>query len=335
MVTARTALAGLQQQNLISIQDLSPYEVEEIFELTRRIKARPAAYSRALAGKQFMMIFEKPSLRTRVTFEVGINSLGGHALFMEQTAGIAKREKVADVGRNLERWVQGIILRTFKHTTVAEMAANTSVPVINALTDKEHPCQALADYFTLAEKFGDLKPRKLAFVGDGNNVAHSLMLTAANLGSKIAVATPKGYEPAKDVVQAAQRIAKRTAATIEITHDAKAAVAGADAVYTDVWASMGQESEAQSRDMIFRPYQVNSELMSLAAPHAVFMHCLPAHRGDEVTDQVLDSAQSVVYDEAENRLHVQNAILVMLAGTTKGLPVGTVKTATAVRTARA
>jgi ornithine carbamoyltransferase len=339
MVTARPALqakamrspAIFQQTDLLSIGDLSPFEVHEIFELTKSIKARPGMFSTALKGKQFVMMFEKPSLRTRVTFEVGINTLGGHALFMECPGGIESREKAADVARNLERWVQGIILRTFKHSTVTDMAANANVPVINALTEREHPCQALADYFTLQEKFGDVQTLKLAFVGDGNNVAHSLMLTAANLGSHFALAVPKGYEPAKEIVQAAKTIAARTGATIEIGNDPQAAVAGADAVYTDVWASMGQESEAASRETLFQPFQVNAALMSLAAPHAVFMHCLPAHRGHEVTDEVLDSSQSVVYDEAENRLHVQNAIMVLLAGVTKG---GT-KSASAVRAGRA
>jgi ornithine carbamoyltransferase len=340
MVTARPALqakatrsapAIFQQTDLLSISDLSPYEVHEIFSLTREIKARPALFSTALKGRQYVMMFEKPSLRTRVTFETGINALGGHAMFMECPGGIESREKAADVARNLERWVQGIVLRTFKHSTVTEMAAHANIPVINALTDREHPCQALADYFTLQEKFGDLKKVKLAFVGDGNNVAHSLMLTAANLGGHFALATPKGYEPAKDIVLAASKIAARTGATIDIGNDPQEAVSGADAIYTDVWASMGQESEAGKREALFRPFQVNSALMSLAAPHAVFMHCLPAHRGHEVTDEVLDSPQSVVYDEAENRLHVQNAILVLLAGTSKG----GAKSAPAIRAGRA
>jgi ornithine carbamoyltransferase len=313
----RTAPAIFQQTDLLSIADLSPYEVQEIFALTKTIKQRPALFATALKGRQYVMMFEKPSLRTRVTFEAGINSLGGHALFMECPGGIESRESAADVARNLERWVQGIILRTFKHSTVTSMAENANIPVINALTDLEHPCQALADFFTLFEKFGDLKKLKVAFVGDGNNVANSLLLTAAQLGASFAIATPHGYEPSKNFVNAATKIAKRTGAQIQISNDAQSAVTGADAVYTDVWASMGQESETEKRDGIFRPFQVNAALMSLAAPHAVFMHCLPAHRGAEVTDEVLDSAQSVVYDEAENRLHVQNAILVLLSGSAK------------------
>ena len=312
MVTARQPAATFAHTDLISIRDLAPFEVEQIFELTQRLKARPAAFRTALAGKQFILMFEKPSLRTRVTFEVGVSSLGGHSLFME--GPIAAREKIGDVARNLERWLDCIILRTFKHSTVTEMAAHASIPVINGLTDLEHPCQAMADFFTLREKFGDLRGFKLAFVGDGNNVAHSLLLTGAALGSHVVVATPKGYEPAKEIVAAATRMAETTGGKIEVTNDCHAAVAGARAVYTDVWASMGQEREASRRSAIFHPFQVNADLMALADKQAVFMHCLPAHRGEEVTDQVLDSAQSVVYDQAENRMHVQNAIMILLMG---------------------
>ena len=320
MVTAQTALvpgpparrSAFQQSDMISIADLTPGEIHEIFEIARMLKARPGMFSGALSGKQFVLMFEKPSLRTRVTFEVGIRKLGGAAMFMEHPGGIEAREQIADVAHNLERWVDGIVLRTFKHSTVTDMALHASVPVINGLTELEHPCQALADYFTLQERFGELNSVKLAFVGDGNNVAHSLMLTGAALGSHVAIGTPAGFEPSKSVVKQAQKIAQRTGAVIEITNDVSAAVSGANAVYTDVWASMGQESEAAERDRIFRPYQVNSGLMSLAAPDAAFLHCLPAHRGDEVTDEVLDSAQSVVFDEAENRMHVQNAIMVLL-----------------------
>ena len=340
MVTAPTALtsglpargAAFRQSDMLSIADLSPVEIREIFAMTRMIKSRPAMFSAALAGKQFVLMFEKPSLRTRVTFEVGIRKLGGDAMFMEHPGGIDAREKIADVAHNLERWVDGIVLRTFKHSTVTDMAQYASVPVVNGLTDLEHPCQALADYFTLQEHFGDVSNLKLAFVGDGNNVAHSLMLTAAALGSRFSLAVPAEYEPNKSIVKAAQKMAQRTGALIEITNDPRAAVAGADAVYTDVWASMGQESEAADRDKIFRPYQVNRELMSLAGPKAVFMHCLPAHRGDEVTDEVLDSTCSIVFDEAENRMHVQNAILVLLfngAARSQG------KSATSVKPARA
>ncbi len=309
------AIRKLAKPDLLSIADLTPGEVESLFELTSLVKARPAEFARALTGKQLVLIFEKPSLRTRVTFEVGIGSLGGRSLFIDQTAGrLGARESLPDIARNLERWVDGIVLRTFAHQTVVEMAAHASVPVINGLSDREHPCQALADYFTLLEKFHELKPLKLAFVGDGNNVAHSLLLTAARLGSRIAVATPLGYEPAADVVQAAAETAAQTGGAVTLTYDPEEAVAGADAIYTDVWASMGQENEAGERRSIFSSYQVNDELMARAAPHAVFMHCLPAHRGDEVTDAVMDSPRSVVYDQAENRLHVQKAILLLLLG---------------------
>ncbi|MGE0406517.1 MAG: ornithine carbamoyltransferase [Candidatus Korobacteraceae bacterium] len=313
MVTARQNTPRFQQTDLVSIQDLTPYDIDEIFDMARLLKSQPSVFRGALAGKQFVMMFEKPSLRTRVTFEVGINNLGGRAIFMESPGGIEKREKISDVARNLERWVDGIILRTFKHRTVTEMAANAGIPVINGLTDLEHPCQALADYFTLREKFGDLRKIKLAYVGDGNNVAHSLMLTAAAMGSHISVATPPEYLPDGGVVRAALKLAESTGAQVEITHDWRATVAGANAVYTDVWTSMGQENEAGQRGGDFRHYQVNGEMMAHAAEDALFMHCLPAHRGDEVTDEVIDSPTSVVFDQAENRLHVQTAIMVLLA----------------------
>jgi ornithine carbamoyltransferase len=221
---------------------------------------------------------------------------------------------LSDVAHNVERWVDGLVLRTFRHATVADMAAYASIPVINALSDHEHPCQAFADYFTLLERFGDLTQVKLAYVGDGNNVAHSLLLAAATLGSHLAVATPAGYEPAAEVLAKAHEIAQHTGAKLEITSDPQTAVAGANAIYTDVWASMGQEAETELRRTVFLPYQVNRKLMSLAAPDAVFMHCLPAHRGDEVTAGVIDSPASVVFDQAENRLHVQKAILMVLLG---------------------
>jgi ornithine carbamoyltransferase len=262
-----------------------------------------------------VLIFEKPSLRTRVTFEAGMATLGGTSLFMDQRGSrISSREEVRDVARNLERWVDGIVLRTYDHATITEMAEHADIPVINALSDLEHPCQALADFLTLKEKFGDLSSVKLTYVGDGNNVAHSLMLAGALLGSSITIATPGGFEPALQVVLEANEIARKTGARIELTHDPVAAVLGADAVYTDVWASMGQESEAESRRSIFAPFQVNEKLFAQAAPHAVFMHCLPAHRGDEVTQAVIDSPRSIVFDQAENRLHVQKAILMLLLG---------------------
>lgn len=299
--------------DLVSTRDLSPGEVRSILDLSAVVKARPADFRRTLESKQLVMFFEKPSLRTRLTFEAGISSLGGRAFFIDQTGGrIDARESLHDIAHNVERWVDVIVLRTFAHSTVEEMAAHASIPVINALSDLEHPCQALADYSVLQERFGNLRNVTLAYVGDGNNVAHSLLLTGALLGSHVRVATPVGYEPNAEILAAAQEIALATGATLELLCDPHQAVAGADAVYTDAWASMGQEHEAEARKGIFQPYQVNQALMAEAASHAVFMHCLPAHRGEEVTDRVMDSPQSVIFDQAEGRLHVQKAILMLL-----------------------
>jgi ornithine carbamoyltransferase len=261
------------------------------------------------------MFFEKPSLRTRLTFEAGMASLGGISFFVDQTSSrLDAREKLSDIAHNLERWIDIIVLRTFSHATVEKMAEYASVPVINALSELEHPCQALADYFSLIEKFGPARNVKLAFVGDGNNVLHSLLQTCAALGSTIRVATPRGYEPDPHIVAEARELAQESGASIELFTDPYEAVADADAVYTDTWTSMGHEHEAEQRAAIFVPYQVNESLMEAAAPHAVFMHCLPAHRGEEVNDAVIDSAQSIVFDQAENRMHVQKAILLLLLG---------------------
>jgi ornithine carbamoyltransferase len=301
--------------DLVSICDLGPAGVESLLDLTKLIKASPADFRRALEGKQMVLFFEKPSLRTRLTFEAGITSLGGTSFFFDQTeARLGAREKLSDIAHNLERWVDGIVLRTFAHSTVTEMAKHAGIPVVNGLSDWEHPCQALADYFTVLERFSSAKKIRLAYVGDGNNVAHSLMLTAACLGSAITVATPAGYEPATEIVNTAKEIAADTGATIEIGNDPVSAVQGADAVYTDVWASMGEESEAAERKAVFAPYQVNEKLFARAGKRAVFMHCLPAHRGDEVTDAVIDSSRSVVFDQAESRMHVQKAIMLILLG---------------------
>jgi ornithine carbamoyltransferase len=307
--------------DLVSTRDFGPNGVEAVLHLAGIMKARPADFRKALAGKQVVMFFEKPSLRTRLTFETGMGSMGGNAYFVDQTqCRIDAREKLSDIAHNLERWVDGIILRTFAQQTIAGMAEHASVPVINALSDLEHPCQAMADYFTLQNHFGDLKNIRLAYVGDGNNVAHSLLLTAACLGSNIRIATPKGYEPSTEIVRDARRIARQTRATIEILSDPHQAVAGVDAIYTDAWASMGQEHEAEQRAQIFPPYQLNQVLAAAAAPHAVFMHCLPARRGEEITNEVMDSERSVVFDQAENRLHVQKAILYLLLGSGDTLP---------------
>ncbi len=302
-------------RDLVSIRDLSPQEVRAVLDLASLIKQRPADFRGALAGKQMVLFFEKPSLRTRLTFEAGMASLGGVSFFVDQTAShLGARESLSDIAHNLERWVNVLVLRTFDHATVETMAAHACIPVINALSDVEHPCQALADYFTLQERFGDLRKISVAYVGDGNNVAHSLLLTCAHLGSTIRMATPQGYEPAAQVVADAREIARETGARIELGCDPEAAVRGADAVYTDTWTSMGQERQVAERMAAFAPYQINEDLMHGAADHAVFMHCLPAHRGAEVTDAVIDSPRAVVFDQAENRMHVQKAILVLLLG---------------------
>jgi len=309
------AITTIPGRDLVSIRDLSPIEVESLFNLSVLVKARPQDFRNALAGKHIAMFFEKPSLRTRLTFEAGICGLGGSVSFIDQRhERLDARETLSDIAHNLERWVSGIVLRTYAHETVEGMAELAWVPVINALSEVEHPCQALADYFTLHEKFGNLKKICLAYVGDGNNVMHSLLLTSTLLGSKIRIATPKGYGPNPQILSDAHDIAKKTGAVIELMTDPHRAVKGADAVYTDAWTSMGHEHETEERAKTFPPYQVNDKLMAGAAPHAVFMHCLPAHRNEEVTDVVIDSERSIVFDQAENRMHVQKAILMMLVG---------------------
>ena len=306
-------------RDLVSIHDVSPAEILSLFNLTSMLKQRPASFRGILAGKQMVMFFEKPSLRTRLTFEAGMDSLGGSTFFVDQTASrLNARESLYDIAHNVERWIDLIVLRTYSHSVVEEMATYSSVPVINALSELEHPCQALADFFTLQEHFGDLKKIHFAYVGDGNNMAHSLLLAGASLGAKVSIATPEKYELNPVIVTMAKSIAEETKATLRISNDPRKAVAGADAVYTDAWASMGHEQEAEERAAIFSPFQVNSALMQLAKPHARFMHCLPAHRGQEVTDQVIDSVNSVVFDQAENRLHIQKAILVWLLGGSVG-----------------
>ena len=312
---AQPASAIVPGRDLVSIRDLSPIEVESLFHLAAMMKARPEDFRQTLAGKHIAMFFEKPSLRTRLTFEAGICGLGGSVTFVDQRhERLDARETLADIAHNLERWVSAIVLRTFAHETVEGMAEHACVPVVNALSEVEHPCQALADYFTLYERHGNLKKITLAYVGDGNNVMHSLLLTAALLGSKIRIATPEGYGPAAQILADARELAKQTGAKIELMTDPHKAVRGADAVYTDAWVSMGHEPETEERNRIFPPYQVNDALMAGAAPNGVFMHCLPAHRNEEVTDAVIDSPRSVVFDQAENRMHIQKAILAMLVG---------------------
>lgn len=288
-------------------------QVRELFDSAADVKVHPKQYRTALDGRFVGLILEKPSLRTRVSFEVGMRSLGGAAVFLDHTVSrLGERESIPDMARNLSRWVQGIVARVFEQQELELLAKYAKIPVINALSDLFHPCQAYADFFTLEEHFGKLRGFKLAYVGDGNNVCHSLLTVGARVGAEVRVATPAGYEPRPEIVEDARRAARDTGGKIELFVAPEEAVAGAQGIYTDVWASMGQEGEAAARAKIFAPYQVNAELLRHAAPDAVFLHCLPAHRGSEVTDEVMDSPRSVVFDQAENRLHVQKAILLRL-----------------------
>jgi ornithine carbamoyltransferase len=320
--TAFTETAkALTGRDLISIADLSTNEMAAIMELAHAVKTAPEDFRHGLDAKQMVLIFEKASLRTRLTFEVGMKSAGGSATFVDQTGEpLGQRESIPDVAHNLERWMDVIVLRTYSHETITELAANARVPVINALSDLEHPCQAIADFMTLEERFGSVEGLKFSYIGDGNNVCHSLMLTAALLGVHCTVATPKGFAPKLEIVHKAIEIAENTGGSLTITTDPVKAATGADAIYTDVCTSMGMEHEAARRAPIFQPYQVNEALMAHAQDSAVFMHCLPAHRGAEVTDAVLDGPQSVVFDQAENRMHAQKAITLMLLGGAKRIP---------------
>ncbi|HKH97788.1 MAG TPA: ornithine carbamoyltransferase [Candidatus Sulfotelmatobacter sp.] len=301
------------RHNFLSIKDFSPEGIRYLLDLAREIKAHPSAHTAVLKGKTLAMIFEKPSLRTRVSFDVGIQQLGGFSLYLSNAEiNLGKRESVYDIAKNLERMVQAIMIRTYAHDIVERMAEYASIPIINGLTDYSHPCQAMADYFTIQELKGEVAGLKVAFIGDGNNVCHSLMFAGAQLGAHVYVATPPRYEPKTEAVDWASRRGARTGGTCTLTHDPVEAATDADVIYTDVWASMGQEAEAAERRRVFVPYQVNSRLFRHAKFDAVFMHCLPAHRGDEVTDEVIDSPHSVVYQQAENRLHTQKAILLEL-----------------------
>jgi ornithine carbamoyltransferase len=290
--------------------DFSTGELRGLFELTERVKGSRQRYASALKGRYLSLLFEKPSLRTRMTFELAIKQLGGDCV--AQTGMIAEREPLKDVARNLARWTDAIVARTYSQGTIDELAKWSGIPVVNALSDLYHPCQALADVFTLKERFGQLRGLKLAYVGDGNNVAHSLLLCCPRLGISCTVATPQGYEPKPQIVSEATRFTSESGAEISITNDPFAAVKSAHAVYTDVWASMGQERQTEDRKRLFAGYQVNEALFARARKDAVFMHCLPAKRGMEVTDAVIESPQSVAFDQAENRLHVQKALLLML-----------------------
>ncbi len=296
--------------DLLRDLDLTDAEVLHLLDLADTVKRSPRDYAQALAGKSLALLFEKPSLRTRMTFDLAIHQLGGSSLFTEAPIGV--REPLKDVARNLDRWFNGIVARVFLQTTLEGLAQWSSVPVINALSDLFHPCQALADIQTIRERFGKLRGLKLTFVGDGNNVAHSLMISSLRLGMDFALACPEGYSPNPDIVTQAESLAAATGAKLTITNRTAEALAGAHAVYTDVWASMGQEQEGAIRRRDFRAYQVNDALFAMARPDAIFMHCLPAKRGEEVTDSVIESNRSVVFDQAENRLHAQKALLLMM-----------------------
>ena len=305
------------KKDLLSISDLSSTEIEALFALAAELKEqqRKGIAHPLLANKSLAMIFEKPSLRTRVTFEVGMAQLAGRALYLVPAdIQLGEREAVKDVAKNLERWVDGIMARTFSHRTVEELARHAAVPVINGLSDLTHPCQVLADLFTLREKRGKLHGLKVAYIGDGNNVCHSWLHGAGKTGIELTVACPEGYEPRADVLASARKEADANGARITLLHDPRRAARDADVLYTDVWTSMGQEAESEKRKRDFSGFQVGAALLRLAKPDVLVMHCLPAHRGEEITDEVLDGPHSIVYDEAENRLHLQKAILVTLLG---------------------
>ena len=306
-------LSPLSVPDLLCTSAMTTRDIERVFAVAKALKAGRTVHTEVLRHKRLAMIFEKDSLRTRFTFDIGMQDLGGSAVFMDhRDARLGSRESVKDVAKNLERWVHGIVARTFKHKVLEELAMHTNIPVINGLSDFVHPCQALSDFFTLTEKWGSVKGRTLTYVGDGNNTCHSLIHTAAKLGVHIRVCSPEGYEPNSRVVNEAMRLGALSGSEVTILNDPEAAADGADAIYTDVWASMGQEDEIEERNGIFAAYQVDEEMMARAKQGALFMHCLPAHRGWEVTQEVMDGPQSVVYDIAENRLHVQKAVLALL-----------------------
>jgi len=300
-------------KDFISIHDYSVGEIKKLTDLTEEVKRNNAKYNTALEGKTLGMIFQKSSTRTRVSFEVGIYQLGGVGLFLSSSdIQLGRGETIADTARVLSRYLDGMMARVFAHSDITELAENSSIPVINGLTDLLHPCQVMADFFTVKENFGDTKGLKVVYIGDGNNMAHSLMYGAAKFGSDITIISPSGYKPDEEVVKQAKEDAKETGVEIVVTDDVDEGVSGANVVYTDVWASMGQEKEAEERQKRFAKYQVNEQLMKKADKDAIFLHCLPAKRGLEVTDEVLDAPYSKVIDEAENRLHAQKAIMLSL-----------------------
>jgi ornithine carbamoyltransferase len=309
---------SLRGRDLLSVADLTTDEVIRVFDRAAELKAEFLATRQhaapALAGRTLAMLFQRPSLRTRVTFEAGMNQLGGHAIYLTEDVVMGARESVRDVARNLERFVDAIVARTGPHAVVVALAAQASIPVINGLTLREHPCQALADIFTLRERFGRLDGVVLAFVGDGNNVYHSLALLGASLGMEVRLAHPPGYDPNPAIVERARELAASGGGRLVFTHDPAEAVRGAAAVYTDAWTSMGQEAEAEERRDAFARYRVDAALLETAGRDAVAMHCLPAHRGEEITSEVIDGPRSIIWDQSENRLHVQKALLVEVLG---------------------
>jgi len=304
---------GAKKRDFLTLHDITISEMEALLNLGEQVKAHPEEFAFALQRKMGALIFEKPSLRTRVTFEVGFEQMGGHMVYLAPgDIGLGKRESVRDVARNLSRWVDVLVVRTFSQRLLEEMAYEATIPIINALTDLLHPCQAIADLMTIRESKGELKGLHLVYVGDGNNVAMALAHAAGKVGMHFTMVCPPGYEPNADLLTEARADAESTGSEIEVVHNAKEVLSTADAVYTDVWTSMGQEKESEERRRVFASYQVNEELMDLAPADALFMHCLPAHRGEEVTDEVLDGLQSVVLEQAENRLHAHKAILLAL-----------------------
>ena len=308
---------SLYGRDFLSIQEWSTEELEQVLDLAADIKEKQQRREAhpILRGKTLGMIFQKSSTRTRVSFEVGMWQLGGQALFLSANdLQIGRGEPVKDTARVLSRYLDGIMIRTFSHAEVEELAAYADIPVINGLTDRLHPCQAMADLLTIREHKGSLKGLKMAYIGDGNNMVHSLMHGCAKFGMDISVATPTAYEPNAGIVAAAKQVAQGTGSRIELTQDVLEAAAGADVLYTDVWASMGMESEQVARQAVFKNYQINQQVLAAADKKAIVLHCLPAHRGEEITEDVLEGPQSVVFDEAENRLHVQKAVMALVMG---------------------
>ena len=302
-------------RDFLSVDDISSEELHMLLERAAKMKQSPTDDASRLTGKQIAVIFEKPSTRTRVSFEVGISSMGGHAVILSSTElQLGRGESIEDTGRVMTRYVDAIVVRTFGQERLEALASTAEVPVVNALSDYEHPCQTLADLMTIQEHKGDPKGLTLAYLGDGNNVAHSLLLGGAKLGMRVRVATPPGFEPIPQVVERANEIGEETGGAAEVTNDPKAAVEGADVLYTDVWASMGQEEEHSERVLVFTPYRLDGAAVDRAADDVIVLHCLPAHRGEEITDDVIDGPHSVVWDQAENRLHTQKALLAWLLG---------------------